>query len=118
MNMQRLFMISSLSLLLLLSACGGDESNDSDNVSTDFTLVSEYSLEEGRLLASQCFQCHGTNGNSNNEWDSIAGESAYEIIEEMEEFQSGEEDEPIMEAQAHGYSYSEITVLAGWLATQ
>ncbi|WP_019613138.1 c-type cytochrome [Psychromonas ossibalaenae] len=96
-----------------------DEIEDNDDEEIPYySPVSEYTPKVGRLLASQCFQCHGTNGNSTNDWDSITGESVSETVEEMQEFKSGEEDEPIMEAQAHGYSNAEIIVLAEWLATQ
>ena len=95
-----------------------DDNDTSSNTSTNYTPVSAYTVTTGRLLAAQCAMCHGTNGNSTNGWDSIAGESARETIEEMQEFKSGGEDEPIMEAQAHGYSDAEIEALAGWLATQ
>ena len=95
-----------------------DDNDTSSNTSTNYTPVSAYTVTNGRLLAAQCAMCHGTNGNSTNGWDSIAGESAREIIEEMDEFKSGGEDDPIMEAQAHGYSDAEIEALAAWLATQ
>ena len=95
-----------------------DDNDTSSNTSTNYTPVSAYTVTNGRLLAAQCAMCHGTNGNSTNGWDSIAGESARETIEEMDEFKSGAEDDPIMEAQAHGYSDAEIEALAAWLATQ
>lgn len=96
-----------------------DHNDDYDSsVNTVYTPVTDYSVTTGRLLASQCAQCHGTNGSSTNSWDSIAGESANELIEEMQEFKSGEEDEPIMEAHAHGYTDAEIQALASWLSTQ
>jgi len=97
-----------------------DSDHDDDNETgstTVYTPVSEYTLTTGRLLASQCAQCHGTNGHSTTSWDSIAGESARELIEEMKEIQAGDED-LIMQAQAHGYSDAEIEALAAWLATQ
>jgi cytochrome c553 len=84
---------------------------------TVYTPVTEYNVTAGRLLASQCAQCHGTNGVSTNRWDSIAGESSAELVSEMLEIQNGEED-LIMQAQAHGYSDTEIQALAAWLATQ
>lgn len=95
-----------------------DHNDDYDSVvNTVYTPVTEYNVTAGRLLASQCAQCHGTNGVSTNSWDSIAGESAYELVSEMLEIQAGEED-LIMQAQAHGYTDAEIAALAGWLATQ
>ena len=94
----------------------GVDDEDSSSI-TDYTPVTNYSVTTGRLLASQCAQCHGTNGSSTNSWDSIAGESASELVEEMLEIQDGEED-LIMQAQAHGYILSEIEALSAWLATQ
>lgn len=103
---------------------GIPDSEDSDHddsyesgATTVYTPVTEYTVTSGRLLASQCAQCHGTNGSSTNSWDSIAGESAAELVSEMLEIKAGEED-LIMQAQAHGYTDSEIQALASWLATQ
>ncbi|BCN94189.1 hypothetical protein THMIRHAM_19740 [Thiomicrorhabdus immobilis] len=93
-----------------------DDSYES-GTTTVYTPVAEYTVTSGRLLASQCAQCHGTNGSSTNSWDSIAGESAAELVSEMLEIKAGEED-LIMQAQAHGYTDSEIQALASWLATQ
>lgn len=88
-----------------------DEDNDgSYNVDREIVLPTSYTVNAGRLLGSQCAQCHGTNGISVNSWDSIAGESnlADEIYED---------DEPIMMAQAHGYTDEEIILIGEWLKT-
>jgi len=42
----------------------------------------------GRLLASNCFQCHGTNGKGPG-FDKLAGKSSNEIYKDLKEFQSG-----------------------------
>ena len=52
-------------------------------------------VQPGRLLASNCFQCHGTNG-AGPGFDTLAGKSANEIYNEMKEMQSGKEGEDIM----------------------
>jgi sulfide dehydrogenase cytochrome subunit len=44
----------------------------------------------GRLLASNCFQCHGTNGKGPG-FDSLNGKSASEINKDLIEFRSGKE---------------------------
>lgn len=109
-----LLMGTVLSLCLIFVGCGGSSSatsTDEDNSdNTNITPVTSYKADAGRLLGSQCAQCHGTNGVSVNEWDSIAGESdlANEIFED---------DEPIMSAQAHGYTSEEITLISNWLKT-
>lgn len=84
---------------------------DDDNDGTvDMVLPTTYTANAGRLLGSQCAQCHGTNGVSTNEWDSIAGED--NLLDEM-----FEDDEPIMSAQAHGYTSDEIVLIENWLKT-
>jgi cytochrome subunit of sulfide dehydrogenase len=71
---------------------------------------------DGRLLASQCFQCHGPNGNSTGEIDSIAGESANEIYEEMQEFKF-EPKNDIMNLQARIYTDQEVRAIADYIGS-
>lgn len=71
----------------------------------------------GRLLASNCFQCHGTNGKGPG-FDKIAGESPDEIYKKLREFQSGKEGNEIMARHAMGYSDSQMRALSAWLSTQ
>jgi cytochrome c553 len=42
----------------------------------------------GRLLASNCFQCHGTNGNAVGDMEELAGEDADDILEELREMRA------------------------------
>ena len=71
----------------------------------------------GRLLASNCFQCHGTNGRGSG-FDSIAGKSSSEIYKELKEFQSGKEGNGIMAKHAMGYTDAQLLSLSNWLSTQ
>jgi cytochrome c553 len=73
--------------------------------------------QAGRLLASNCFQCHGTNGKGPG-FDKIAGESPDEIYKKLREFQSGKEGNGIMARHAMGYSDSQMRALSAWLSTQ
>jgi sulfide dehydrogenase cytochrome subunit len=72
---------------------------------------------DGRLLASNCFQCHGTNGKGPG-FDKLAGKSAGEIYKELREFQSGKEGDGIMARHAMGYTDAQLRSLSGWLSTQ
>jgi cytochrome c553 len=94
---------------------GIDDSIDRDFVTAVAveTLPLSYTPVRGRLLASQCFQCHGTNGNSVTHWDSISGESASENLEEMNEYSVSH----IMGAQAIGYTTQEKTDLSSYIGT-
>lgn len=68
----------------------------------------------GRLLASNCFQCHGTNGSGGIE--KIAGKSASEIVKELKEMQQ-KSPPKMMDMHARGYTDAEINLIANYLAT-
>ncbi len=71
----------------------------------------------GRLLASNCFQCHGTNGQGPG-FDSLSGKSAKELLEKMQSFRSGKEGAGLMTKHALGYTDDQLRQLASWLGTQ
>lgn len=71
----------------------------------------------GRLLASNCFQCHGTNGKGPG-FDKLAGQSVNEIYKDLKEFQTGKEGPGIMTRHAMGYSDAQLRDLSTWLSTQ
>jgi len=72
---------------------------------------------QGRLLASQCFQCHNAKGGSTG-FDRITGESVNEIVGEMKEMQAKAASKPeIMHSQAMIYTDAEIYALAQYLAS-
>jgi cytochrome c553 len=71
----------------------------------------------GRLLASNCFQCHGTNGKGPG-FDKLAGKSSSEIYKDLKEFQSGKEGNGIMAKHALGYTDAQLLSLSSWLSTQ
>lgn len=69
----------------------------------------------GRLLASNCFQCHGTNGKGGVE--KLAGESASEIYTELKKMQA-KSTPKMMDMHARGYTDAEITAIANYFAAQ
>jgi cytochrome subunit of sulfide dehydrogenase len=71
----------------------------------------------GRLLASNCFQCHGTNGRG-SEFDAISGKSRGEIYKKLKEFQAGKEGNGIMAKHANNYTDGQLRALDQWLSTQ
>ncbi len=70
----------------------------------------------GRYLAANCFQCHGTNGYAGEL--KIAGESASEIISELNEMKSKPAGENIMNVHARAYTDSEISLIADFFSKQ
>ncbi|MBP8145793.1 c-type cytochrome [Pseudorhodoferax sp.] len=71
----------------------------------------------GRLLASNCAQCHGTNGKGPG-FDRLAGKSANSLYEELKEMQAGKEGDGLMQRHAMGYSDAQLRALAGYLSKQ
>ncbi len=70
---------------------------------------------DGRQLASNCFQCHGTNGTGG--FERLLGESYAEIYSELVEFSTGQEDQgEIMAAHAMGFTDAQMQALANYLA--
>ena len=70
--------------------------------------------DNGRLLASQCFQCHGPNGRSKGEIDSIAGKSASDLYGDLLEMKHKKKVE-IMHMQAKIYTDEELLQLANYM---
>ena len=84
-----------------------DSDDDYDNTTTNILLPATYTADTGRLLGAQCAQCHGTNGISTDEWESIAGE----------DFEHKTYSEEIMNTQAIGYTEEEKLDINSWLKT-
>lgn len=71
----------------------------------------------GRLLASNCFQCHGTNGKGPG-FDTLAGKSASKLYSELVKYRSGQEGSGIMAKHALGYTDAQLLALSQYLSTQ
>jgi cytochrome c553 len=71
----------------------------------------------GRLLASNCFQCHGTNG-AGPGFDTIAGKSVDEIYKNLREMKSETPGNDIMKAHARGYTDEQLRQISAYLSQQ
>jgi cytochrome subunit of sulfide dehydrogenase len=78
-------------------------------------IATSVQAEPGRLLASQCAQCHGTNG-AGPGFDEIAGKSASELFHELIEMKY-RPIEGIMDRQARGYTDDQLGLIASFLST-
>ncbi len=70
----------------------------------------------GRLLASNCFQCHGTNGYAGEL--KIGEQSASSIISDMNEMRTKNPGENIMNVHARAYTPEEIKLIANYISQQ
>lgn len=69
----------------------------------------------GQLLASQCAQCHGTNGQAVSGFESIRGKSADDMFKTLVEMKNRPA-ETIMDRQARGYTDTQLRQIAEYLA--
>jgi cytochrome c553 len=69
----------------------------------------------GRLLASNCYQCHGTDG-AGSAFGSIAGKSTDEIYKKLKEMQGKSPGNEIMKAHARGYTDDQLRQLSLYLS--
>lgn len=108
-----------LAAALALSACGGggDDAVQAPSSSQDdtratvasTTVIKQPANTEGRLLASNCFQCHGTLGLGG--FDKIRGDESKEILE----FATKTADRDIMAAHAQGYTPEQLRKIIAYL---
>lgn len=69
----------------------------------------------GQLLAAQCAQCHGTNGQAVSGFESIRGKSASDMFKTLVEMKNRPA-ETIMDRQARGYTDAQLRLIAEYLA--
>ena len=96
---------------LMLTACGGGGGVDSDrsDLAAATSTFSQPANTNGRLLASNCFQCHGTGGVGG--FERIRGGEAHEIREYLGRAASSS----IMAAHAQGYTPAQIDAIVAYL---
>jgi cytochrome subunit of sulfide dehydrogenase len=70
----------------------------------------------GRLLASNCFQCHGSGG-AGPGFDRLAGKPAKELLEELREFRNGQGNS-LMSKHSLIYTDAQLRLIADWFAAQ
>ena len=72
-------------------------------------------IVKGQLLASNCYQCHGTYGSGG--FESIDGASASEIYSQLKSYAASTSANSIMAAHAAGYTDAQLQAIANYLST-
>lgn len=111
-----------LIVVLSLAACGGgggpagaetpataSRTALASGRNTAAAQAAQATSTEGRLLASNCFQCHGTLGTGG--FEEIRGKSANELLE----YQRKPAANNIMAAHAQGYTPEQLSKIATYL---
>lgn len=93
-----------------LGGCGGGGGSDGQDGTGGAPTVQGNTA--GRLLASNCYQCHGTYGSGG--FDRLLGKD--DLISELREYASDPAGSDIMAAHAQGYTDAQLQAIASYLA--
>jgi cytochrome subunit of sulfide dehydrogenase len=69
----------------------------------------------GRLLASGCFQCHGTNGLSGG-FDALAGDGRTDLLNKLNSMRNKPAGSSIMVPHAAGYTNEQLWLIADYFS--
>ncbi|MCK5918938.1 MAG: c-type cytochrome [Cocleimonas sp.] len=75
------------------------------------------SLNGVRSVASQCFQCHGTNGHSKTGIPTLNGLSDETLIQLISARKTNNDADDLMHKQAGAYTNAEIAVIASYISS-
>lgn len=119
----KLILFSALVLLTtFVISCSKDLTDENQvdgtvtNSNADLTLKAGAIDLPGRLLASNCFQCHGTNGYAGEL--KIGEQSASSIISDINEMKNKDPRSNIMNVHAKAYTTEEIQLIADYISKQ
>lgn len=71
----------------------------------------------GRLLASGCFQCHGTNG-QNGTFNAIGGGSQKDMLNKLKDMRTKTAGSSIMNPHARGYTNAQLACITLYFSKQ
>ncbi len=107
-------------LSLSLFSCKDDlmtvEKPDNAGAESELLLKGAEIDLPGRVLASNCFQCHGTNGYAGEL--KIGEQSASSIISDLNEMKRKDPGKNIMNVHARAYTPEEIKLIANYISKQ
>lgn len=108
--------LASVSLFSCKDNLMTPEKPDNSGLDSELTLKASAIDLPGRLLASNCFQCHGTNGYAGEL--KIGEQSASSIISDINEMKNKDPRSNIMNVHAKAYTEEEIKLIADYISQQ
>ncbi len=83
-----------------------------------FTLPAQAQVNQVRVWAAACANCHGTDGRAQPGMEALAGKDKDEITQKMLDFKNGRKPATLMHQIAKGYSDEQIAQIAAYFAAQ
>lgn len=82
-------------------------------------LLAQGDAAAGQAKSALCATCHGADGNSQIAMNpKLAGQSAKYLIKQIQDYKSGERQDPTMNAMVASLSDQDIADIAAWYASQ
>ncbi len=77
----------------------------------------QFVADDARLLASGCFQCHGTSGKS-GAFDALAGDAKLDMLNKLNDMRKKAASGSIMYPHARGYTPQQLDMIADYFSKQ
>jgi cytochrome c553 len=71
-----------------------------------------------KVWAAACANCHGTNGRAEPGMESLAGKDKDEMLQKLMDFKSGRKPATIMHQLSKGYTDEQLAQITGYFAAQ
>jgi cytochrome c553 len=71
-----------------------------------------------RVWAAACANCHGTDGKAEAGMESLAGKDKDDMLQKLMDFKSGRKPATIMHQLSKGYTDEQLAQIAGYFAAQ
>ncbi|MDP3350716.1 MAG: class I cytochrome c [Hydrogenophaga sp.] len=71
-----------------------------------------------KVWAAACANCHGTNGRAEPGMESLAGKDKDEMLQKLMDFKSGRKPATIMHQLSKGYTDEQLAQISGYFAAQ
>ena len=71
-----------------------------------------------KVWAAACANCHGTNGRAEPGMESLAGKDKDEMLQKLLDFKSGRKPATLMHQLSKGYTDEQLAQISGYFAAQ
>lgn len=71
-----------------------------------------------KVWAAACANCHGTNGRAEPGMESLAGKDKDEMLQKLLDFKSGRKPATLMHQLSKGYTDEQLAQISGYFASQ
>jgi cytochrome c553 len=75
-------------------------------------------VDQVKVWAAACANCHGTNGHAQPGMESLAGKDKEELVQKLLDFKAGRKPATLMHQLTKGYSDDELRAIAAYFAAQ